>query len=101
MNWVVFGDDDKIKTTNKYVNWIKLTHLLSYFSLNLRAPLWYICLYSRNLGSVFIYKYNILFPPIPPCMLCTLMSQILSLLTHTLVHMWYGVKPHDASPYQS
>ena len=33
MDWIVFGDANKMKTIYEYVNWIKLTHLLSYFFL--------------------------------------------------------------------
>ena len=70
INRVVIGDNYHMTTTNENVNWMTVTHLLSFlfFPLNLRTPLLYIYLYF-NILIAFIKKNN----TTPLCILCTLM----------------------------
>jgi hypothetical protein len=68
-------DYDHMQMMDENVKWMKLTHLLSYFSLNLKAPF---C------TSTFTSKQYL-----DRCILCVPMPQMIPLLTLTLVHIWY------------
>ena len=75
-------------TMNDNVNWMKLTYLLLIFSLNHMAPF---C--TSNFTSIFIIAFSNIHitenNTSPLCTLCTLVSQIISLLTLMLVCTWY------------
>jgi hypothetical protein len=46
---VVIEDFDLMTTMDENMNWMKLTHLLSMFALNLRAPYYTYTVTSENL----------------------------------------------------
>ena len=93
---VVITDYYHMTTVDENVNWMKITHILSTFTLNLRGPF---C------TSTFTSKFLIIFlnahleknNASPLCVLCKLMPQFTPLLTLTLVHMWYKNSPPRAT----
>ena len=85
---VIIKDHDCMTTIDKYVNWIKLTHLLSKFPLTLGPP-FEIHFYFKKINSLFIYTYYKKISTSCLCILCTLMPPIIPLRTFTLVRTWY------------
>ena len=76
------------------LNWVELTHLLSLFSLNLRAFLYIYIKVLNSLSSinVTLEKSN----ASPLCILCMLMDKIIPHLTLTLVHTLY----EESNPWE-
>ena len=76
-------------TMDENMNWMKLTHLLSNFSLNLRAPFCTSTFTPRLIIAFSTYtleKNN----TSPLSILCTLVPPTIVLLTLMLVCTWYG-----------
>ena len=66
----------------------KVTCLLSKKSLNLRAPFCIAIFTSKKIDNFLNYTHYRKLIPLP-YVVCTLMPQIIPLLTLTLVCMWY------------
>ena len=79
---VAVEDSDHMTMMNENVNWMNLTHSLPNFTLNLGALF---CTSTFAFQIYILEKNNTSLL----CILCTLKAQIISLLTSTLVHMWY------------
>ena len=74
-----------ITTMDDNINWMKLTHLLSIFPLNLRVPLLYINLNFKILHT-FLKLYALENNYASPLrVLCTLMPQTIPFLTLCLL----------------
>ena len=87
---------------DEFMNWMKLTHLLSSFSLNLTDPFCTSTFTSYflivvldvqtkelNTSCMYIMFINVANNTSPLCILCMLMPQIIPLLILTLVCTWY------------
>ena len=82
MDKVVIEDYYRVTIMDENMNWMKLTHLLSLFSLNPRAPF---C------TSTFIWTFLITLLNVhtrenttsPLCILCMLLPQIIPFLMHS------------------
>ena len=88
MDKVVIKDYYHMTTMDKNIIRIKLAHSMSFCSLNLKSPLLYIYLYFKIKYILFymhtLEKNN----TFPLRILCTLVPQLIPLLTLTLVCTW-------------
>ena len=77
---------------NEHTHFMRLTKLLSFFSLNLRAPF---CTSTFTLKFLIallkVHTRENLKNTSPLSILCILMPQIILLLTLTPVYMWFGM----------
>ena len=84
MDKVVIEDFYHMTTMDGNANWMKLTHLLPKFSLNLRAPFCTFTLTS-NFLIAFLNVRTREKKNFPLCIICMLMPQSITILTLALV----------------